>query len=122
VGFDSVHRRADIYGPSADEFDSHRWDENWKPDPWTFYPFNQGTRVCMGKNLAVMEVKFVLCRLLQAFSSIEMVEKVGEEMVVVKAEKQGRMRTKMAFNTKPAEIVWLRFRNRGCVLFGLTPR
>jgi hypothetical protein len=59
--------------------------------------------------LAVMEVKFVLYRLIQAFSNIEMVEKVGEEVVVVKAEEREKMRTKMAFNTKPADVVWLRF-------------
>lgn len=51
----------------------------------------------------------MLCRLVQAFSSIELVEKVGEEVVVVNAEKAETMKTKMAFNTKPAEIVWLRF-------------
>lgn len=55
-----------------------------------------------------MEVKFVLCRLLQAFSSIEMVKKVGEEVLVVDSENEA-MRTKMAFNTKPAEVVWLKF-------------
>jgi hypothetical protein len=66
--------------------------------------------VCLGKNLTVMEVRFVLCRLIQAFSRIEMVEKVGEDVVVVKAEKREKMRTKMAFNTKPADVVWLRFK------------
>ena len=105
-----MHRRVDLYGPTANEFDPHRWDNNWKPDKWAFYPFNHGTRTCIGKNLAVMEVKYVLCRLFQAFSNIELVEKVGNEVVVVKAEAKRTMRTKMAFNTKPAEIVWLRFR------------
>ena len=105
-----MHRRADLYGPSAEKFDPHRWDKNWKPDTWAFYPFNCGTRTCLGKNLAVMEVKFVLCRLVQAFGSIEMVEKVGDEVVVVDAKSRKEMRTKMAFNTKPADVVWLRFR------------
>ena len=62
----------------------------------------------MGKGLAVMEVKFVLCRLVQAFSRIEMVAEVDGKVVVVDAKKKG-MKTKMAFNTKPAETVWLRF-------------
>jgi cytochrome P450 len=110
IGLDSIQRRTEIYGPDANEFKPHRWDNGWKPDRWTYYPFNRGARVCLGKNLAVMEVKFVLCRLVQAFSSIEMVERVGEEVVVVDAEKREMLKTKMAFNTKPAEIVWLRFR------------
>lgn len=55
-----------------------------------------------------MEVKFVLCRLVQAFSRIEMVAEVDGKVVVVDAKKK-EMKTKMAFNTKPAETVWLRF-------------
>lgn len=110
MAFDSVHRRTDLWGADADFFNPHRWDKNWKPDIWAFYPFNRGARVCLGKNLAVMEVKFVLCRLIQAFGSIEMVEKVGDSVIVVNAEDRKRLRTKMAFNTKPAEVVWLRFK------------
>jgi cytochrome P450 len=110
VGLDSVHRRTDLYGFDANEFKPHRWDNKWKPETWTFYPFGRGHRPCLGKNLAMMEVKFVLCRLLQTFGSIEMVEHVGNKVVLVKAEERARIRTKMAFNTKPAEPVWLRFR------------
>jgi cytochrome P450 len=108
MGLDSVHRRTDIFGPDANIFNPHRWGDNWKPDTWTYFPFNRGPRSCVGKNLAMMEVKFVLCRLLQAFSRIEMVEKIGKDMVVVKNGAK-KIQTKMAFNTKPAEIVWLRF-------------
>jgi len=66
--------------------------------------------MCLGKNLAVMEVKFVLCRLVQAFGSIEIVETIGDKVVVVDTGAKEKMPTKMAFNTKPADVVWLRFR------------
>jgi cytochrome P450 len=110
MALDSVHRRTDLYGPDAEEFKPHRWDNNWKPDTWSFYPFNRGNRVCLGKNLAVMEVKFVLCRLVQAFGSVEMVESVGDKVVAVNMQEREKIQTKMAFNTKPAEVVWLRFK------------
>ncbi|KAF2865800.1 cytochrome P450 [Massariosphaeria phaeospora] len=110
LGLDSLHHRTDIFGPDADVYRPHRWDNHWKPDTWTYFPFNRGARPCLGKNLALMEVKFVLCRLLQAFGSIEMVEKIGDEVVTVNIDKREKIRTKMAFNTKPAEPVWLRFR------------
>lgn len=110
MGLDSLHRRTDLFGSDAGVFNPHRWDNNWKPDPWTFFPFNRGARICLGKNLALMEVKFVLCRLLQAFSNIEMVEKIGGDRVFKNVEEGKKMKTKMAFNTKPAEAVWLRFR------------
>ena len=109
MGLDSVHHRTDIFGPDASIYNPHRWDNNWKPETWTYLPFNRGTRPCLGKSLSLMEVKFVLCRLLQAFGSIEWMEKVGDDMVPVAAAKAKPMKTKMAFNTKPAEIVWLRF-------------
>lgn len=110
MGLDSMHRRTEIFGSGPNDFRPHRWDNKWKPDSWTFLPSNRGTRTCLGKNLALMEVKFVLCRLLQAFSSIEMVEKVGDSVLVVNAQTRRKIQTKIAFNTKPAEAVWLRFR------------
>ncbi|KAF1974065.1 cytochrome P450, partial [Bimuria novae-zelandiae CBS 107.79] len=110
MGLDSVHRRTDLYGPDANKYNPHRWDSGRKPDTWAYFPFNRGPRSCLGKNMATMEVKFALCRLLQAFSSIELVEKVGEEVVPVDVKNSPPMKTRIAFNTKPAEIVWLRFR------------
>lgn len=109
MGLDSVHRRKDLYGPDANVFDPRRWDSNRKPDTWSYYPFNRGPRSCLGKNLATMEVKYALCRLLQAFGVIELLKKVDGEVVSVDAEKEPAMKTKMAFNTKPAGVVWLRF-------------
>lgn len=110
MGLDSVHRRTDLYGPDANEYNPRRWDANRKPDTWWYFPFNRGQRSCLGKNMALMEVKFALCRLLQAFSSIELVEKIGDKVVPVDVENSPSMKTKMAFNTKPAEVVWLRFK------------
>ena len=109
MGLDSVHRRTDIYGPDANEYKPHRWDAR-KPDTWSYFPFNRGPRSCLGKNIATMEVKFTLCRLLQAFSSIQLVSKVGDAVVPVDVQSSPPMKTKMAFNTKPAETVWLRFK------------
>jgi hypothetical protein len=97
MGLDSVHHRTDIYGPDASVYNPHRWDNNWKPDTWTYMPFNRGMRSCLGKSLALMEVKFVLCRVLQAFSSIELLEKIGDSTVSVPADKARSMQTKIAF-------------------------
>lgn len=58
----------------------------------------------------MIEVKFVLCRLIQAFGDIEMCEKIGDKVVAVDAEKKEKIRTTLSVNTKPADVVWLRFR------------
>ncbi|KAF2267504.1 cytochrome P450 [Lojkania enalia] len=98
----SLQRRADLIGPDADEFRPGRWDNEWRPAIWSYLPFNHGPRICLGKNFAMMQMEYIICRLLQAFSTIEIVmigDCIGD----------GDVRTKIALNTKPAEPIWLRF-------------
>ncbi|KAG2062786.1 cytochrome P450, partial [Suillus decipiens] len=49
-----MHRRTDLWGPDALEFDPDRWlDERVKkyliPNPFIFLPFNAGPRICLGQ-------------------------------------------------------------------------
>ncbi|CAE6510479.1 unnamed protein product [Rhizoctonia solani] len=72
-----MHRRKDLWGPDADEFDPERWlDERLKkyvtPNPFIFLPFNAGPRICIGQQFAYNEASFFLCRLLQQVESIEL--------------------------------------------------
>ncbi|KAG7089169.1 hypothetical protein E1B28_010873 [Marasmius oreades] len=69
-----VHRREDLWGPDADEFDPDRFlDERLHkyltPNPFIFLPFNAGPRICLGQQFAYNEASFFLVRLLQNFSS-----------------------------------------------------
>ncbi|KAF8219014.1 cytochrome P450 monooxygenase pc-3 [Tricholoma matsutake] len=68
-----MHRRTDLWGPDAHEFDPDRFiDERlYKylvPNPFIFLPFNAGPRICLGQQFAYNEVSFFLVRLLQKFS------------------------------------------------------
>jgi len=70
-----MHRRTDLWGPDAHEFDPDRWldDRVAKyliPNPFIFLPFNAGPRICLGQQFAYNEMSFMLIRLLQNFSSI----------------------------------------------------
>ncbi|KAG2745878.1 cytochrome P450 [Suillus brevipes Sb2] len=70
-----MHRRKDLWGPDADEFDPDRFlDERLHkfltPKPFIFLPFNAGPRICLGQQFAYNEMSFMLIRLLQSFSSI----------------------------------------------------
>ncbi|KAG2143717.1 cytochrome P450 [Suillus clintonianus] len=70
-----MHRRTDLWGPDALEFDPDRWlDERVKkyliPNPYIFLPFNAGPRICLGQQFAYNEMSFMLIRLLQNFSAI----------------------------------------------------
>ncbi|KAF8686502.1 cytochrome P450 [Rhizoctonia solani] len=73
-----MHRRKDLWGPDADNFDPDRWlDDRLKkyvtPNPFIFLPFNAGPRICLGQQFAYNEASFFLCRLLQRVESIKLV-------------------------------------------------
>ncbi|KAJ1305083.1 hypothetical protein OPQ81_000123 [Rhizoctonia solani] len=60
-----MHRRKDLWGPDADEFDPERWlDERLKkyvtPNPFIFLPFSAGPRICLGQQFAYNESSYFL--------------------------------------------------------------
>jgi len=72
-----MHRRTDLWGPDALEFDpdrfvDHRLQKYLVPNPFIFLPFNAGPRICLGQQFAYNEMSFMLIRLLQNFSRIEL--------------------------------------------------
>ncbi|KAJ7134537.1 cytochrome P450 monooxygenase pc-2 [Mycena epipterygia] len=72
-----MHRRKDLWGPDAEEFDPDRWlDERLKTyllaNSFQFLPFNAGPRICLGQQFAYNEMSFILIRLLQNFSSFSL--------------------------------------------------
>ncbi|KAF8998684.1 cytochrome P450 [Cyathus striatus] len=74
-----MHRRTDLWGPDAMEFDPDRFiDERLSkyltPNPFIFCPFNAGPRICLGQQFAYQEASFFLIRLLQQFSSFTLAQ------------------------------------------------
>jgi len=72
-----MHRRTDLWGPDAQEFDPDRFlDERLHKylvrNPFMFLPFNAGPRICLGQQFAYNEVSFFLIRLLQNFSEFSL--------------------------------------------------
>ncbi|KAJ6520794.1 cytochrome P450 monooxygenase pc-3 [Mycena vulgaris] len=72
-----THRRTDLWGPDALEFDPDRFlDEQLhkylSPNPYIFLPFNAGPRICLGQQFAYQEASFFLVRLLQKFKVINL--------------------------------------------------
>ncbi|KDR74434.1 hypothetical protein GALMADRAFT_141472 [Galerina marginata CBS 339.88] len=72
-----MHRRTDLWGPDALEFDPDRFlDERLHkyltPNPYIFTPFNAGPRICLGQQFAYQESSFFLVRLLQQFTNFRL--------------------------------------------------
>lgn len=78
-----MHRRTDLWGPDALEFDPDRWlDDRMQrylvPNPFIFLPFNGGPRICLGQQFAYLEVSLFLIRFLQAFEKVELAPEAQE--------------------------------------------
>ncbi|KDR74320.1 hypothetical protein GALMADRAFT_250135 [Galerina marginata CBS 339.88] len=78
----NIHRRTDLWGPDALEFDPDRFlDERLHkyltPNPFIFCPFNAGPRICLGQQFAYHEATFYLVRLLQQFTEFTLDKSVN---------------------------------------------
>ncbi|KII93371.1 hypothetical protein PLICRDRAFT_694556 [Plicaturopsis crispa FD-325 SS-3] len=71
-----MHRRKDLWGPDAEEFDPDRWLDarvaRVTKNPFMFTPFNAGPRICLGQQFAYNESSFMLVRFFQAFSGVKL--------------------------------------------------
>ncbi|KAF9471160.1 cytochrome P450 monooxygenase pc-2 [Pholiota conissans] len=73
----NIHRRTDLWGPDALEFDPDRFLDSrlqryFTPNPYIFCPFNAGPRICIGQQFAYHEATFYLVRLLQLFTGFKL--------------------------------------------------
>lgn len=72
-----MHRRKDLWGADAEEFDPDRWiDERLQKQlgqSFSFLPFNAGPRICLGQQFAYNEMAYMLVKLFQHFSDFELV-------------------------------------------------
>ncbi|KAK0215085.1 cytochrome P450 [Armillaria fumosa] len=74
-----MHRRTDLWGPDALDFDPDRFLDSrvhkyLTRNPFIFLPFNAGPRICLGQQFAYNEASYFLIRLLQTFSSFNLAE------------------------------------------------
>ncbi|KAF9160161.1 hypothetical protein DFQ26_005811 [Actinomortierella ambigua] len=60
-----------LFFPKPDEFIPERWIPSESPFPpiqdFTFYPFSAGTRNCVGKNFAMMELRLILSAIVSTY-------------------------------------------------------
>jgi len=60
-----THRLPELF-PSPGRFLPERW-ESIRPGPYEYFPFGAGTHYCVGRALAMLEVKIVLATMFQRF-------------------------------------------------------
>ncbi|KAG8843002.1 hypothetical protein FRB96_004483 [Tulasnella sp. 330] len=75
--YPAIHRRKDLWGEDAEDFNPERWMGDRAPNDSTegqFIPFNGGPRICLGMDMAYNKNSFMLIRILQVFDSFTVVQ------------------------------------------------
>lgn len=101
----SLHRDTDNWGPDAREFKPERFSGGVSAAckyPHAYVPFGLGSRICLGQNFAMLEIKEVLCLLLSKLSfhvspnyrhcpvyRMLLMPKYGVKLLVSKVHKNG---------------------------------
>lgn len=62
----AIHHDPELY-PTPEKFNPERFSMNAKREPYTWIPFGEGPRACLGKQLSIMQAKIVLAYLLINF-------------------------------------------------------
>ena len=78
----SVHHREDLW-PNPDKFDPTRFLEPNKVAPYTFLPFIDGPRNCLGQHLALLEGRVILAYLVKTFKFKTLTDREGEKHSLV---------------------------------------
>jgi len=79
----SVHHREDIW-PEPDKFRPERFlDGSKKVEPYTFLPFIDGPRNCLGQHLALLEGRVILAYLAKTFKFKTYTDREGDKASLV---------------------------------------
>ena len=71
----ATHMDPRYYGKDVEEFRPERWfEELTKKLGWAYLPFNGGPRICLGQQFALTEASYVVARLAQTISKLELKE------------------------------------------------
>ncbi|KAL8729546.1 MAG: hypothetical protein Q9166_004626 [cf. Caloplaca sp. 2 TL-2023] len=76
TSFYALYRLPHLWGPDSSVWRPERWlqkgrDELVKVGHWTFLPFGGGPRICIGMQLALTELGYTVCRVVQRYQRVE---------------------------------------------------
>ncbi|VUC33351.1 unnamed protein product [Clonostachys rosea] len=87
-----INLHPQVWGPTASEFDPDRWDnlQGVAANAYAFETFHNGPRVCIGKQLSIVEMKVMLIKMVTKFR----IEAVDEQAQIELASPSFTLRPK----------------------------
>ncbi|MGH1416120.1 MAG: cytochrome P450 [Pelagimonas sp.] len=83
----ALHRNHMLWD-NPDHFDPDRWADA-KPDRYSYLPFGDGPRICIGSSFAIQEAVIVLATLLAQFRFTTVVGKVPDPVMIITLRPEG---------------------------------
>lgn len=77
----ALHRNPAIWGDDAEQFRPERWEGRTKG--WEYLPSNGGPRICLGKQLALMQLSYTIMRIVQRYDVLENMDEEKQPVVKV---------------------------------------
>jgi cytochrome P450 len=62
----ALHRHHDLW-KNPDQFDPERFADGYRPERYSYLPFGDGPRICIGAQFATIEAKIILATLISRF-------------------------------------------------------
>ncbi len=62
----ALHRHHDLW-EKPDQFDPERFADGYRPERYSYLPFGDGPRICIGAQFAMIEAKIILATLISRF-------------------------------------------------------
>jgi cytochrome P450 len=89
-----INLHPNVWGERSTEFDPNRWENHKGPaaNAYALQTFHNGPRMCIGKQLAVMEMKAIVVELLTRFR----IENIVGEIEVAKPTLTLRPKTRLS--------------------------
>ncbi|KAI7147047.1 Benzoate [Hortaea werneckii] len=63
----TMHHSKEIWGPDADEYRPERWEKLTDTQKQAFIPFSYGPRICVGRNVAEMELALIVATVFRRY-------------------------------------------------------
>jgi len=84
----ALHRHHDLW-QNPDQFDPEHFADGYRPERYSYLPFGDGPRICIGAQFAMIEAKIILASLISRFKFQRIADRDPKPVMVLTLRPQG---------------------------------